>query len=333
MLRAALRDAGPRAGKARTQIIPVAVGDPARAVAACARALEEGVFAQAIRPPTVPEGTSRLRLTVMATHRPAELRGPRGIGRGRPRRLRRRRLDADRAADLEPARGRPKRSDPDADRASRAPAGAPGRRSAAIRRERRAVRHRHRHRGRQERRRRGARREARGRGQRVAASSSPPSRASTRAARATTRCCAAPPAASRPRRQIAPYRFGPPLSPHLAAELAGESRSTRAAARRRAAAARRGRRAARLRGRRRAAGAAHAPTTWSATSPSSSATRSSSSPRRARDDQPHAADARGRAGAPGSRCARWCSAAGRPRRSDSSAPTGRRSPRWARSRS
>jgi hypothetical protein len=31
------------------------------------------VFAQGIRPPTVPEGTSRLRLTTMATHRGAEL--------------------------------------------------------------------------------------------------------------------------------------------------------------------------------------------------------------------------------------------------------------------
>ncbi len=74
MLRSALREQGLDPGPSRTQIIPVLVGDPARAVAACARALEAGVFAQAIRPPTVPEGTSRLRLTVMASHRPAELR-------------------------------------------------------------------------------------------------------------------------------------------------------------------------------------------------------------------------------------------------------------------
>jgi 7-keto-8-aminopelargonate synthetase-like enzyme len=39
----------------------------------CEQALERGVFAQGIRPPTVPAGSSRLRLTVMATHDAAEL--------------------------------------------------------------------------------------------------------------------------------------------------------------------------------------------------------------------------------------------------------------------
>ena len=38
------------------------------------RALADGVFAQAIRPPTVPPRTSRLRLAVMASHRTVELR-------------------------------------------------------------------------------------------------------------------------------------------------------------------------------------------------------------------------------------------------------------------
>ena len=58
----------------RTQIVPVIVGDARRAMALCERALEGGVFAQAIRPPTVAEGSSRLRLTVMANHRADELR-------------------------------------------------------------------------------------------------------------------------------------------------------------------------------------------------------------------------------------------------------------------
>jgi glycine C-acetyltransferase/8-amino-7-oxononanoate synthase len=55
-------------------IVPLVVGEPAAAMAACQAALERGVFAQAIRPPTVPEGTSRLRLVAMATHEEADLR-------------------------------------------------------------------------------------------------------------------------------------------------------------------------------------------------------------------------------------------------------------------
>ena len=38
------------------------VGDADEAVRASERALEKGIFAQAIRPPTVPAGSSRLRL-------------------------------------------------------------------------------------------------------------------------------------------------------------------------------------------------------------------------------------------------------------------------------
>jgi len=51
-----------------TPIIPVLVKDPVKAKAMSQRLLQQGIFAQAIRPPTVPTGTSRLRLTVMATH-------------------------------------------------------------------------------------------------------------------------------------------------------------------------------------------------------------------------------------------------------------------------
>jgi 8-amino-7-oxononanoate synthase len=51
-----------------TPIIPVLVNDPSRAMAMSRRLLEQGIFVQAIRPPTVPNGTSRLRLTVTATH-------------------------------------------------------------------------------------------------------------------------------------------------------------------------------------------------------------------------------------------------------------------------
>jgi len=72
-LREALTHAGLDAGISRTQIVPVEVGEAESTMALCERLLERGVFAQGIRPPTVAAGSSRLRLTVMATHDPAEL--------------------------------------------------------------------------------------------------------------------------------------------------------------------------------------------------------------------------------------------------------------------
>jgi 8-amino-7-oxononanoate synthase len=74
LLRDALADEGLDTGPSETQIVPLVVGDAVAAVAACEKALRKGVFAQAIRPPTVPEGSSRLRLAVMASHTGAELR-------------------------------------------------------------------------------------------------------------------------------------------------------------------------------------------------------------------------------------------------------------------
>jgi 7-keto-8-aminopelargonate synthetase-like enzyme len=73
-LREALAESGLDAGPSRTQIVPIVVGNAESAVALCERSIEGRVFAQAIRPPTVPEGTSRLRLSVMANHRPNDLR-------------------------------------------------------------------------------------------------------------------------------------------------------------------------------------------------------------------------------------------------------------------
>ncbi|MEA2284789.1 MAG: 8-amino-7-oxononanoate synthase [Solirubrobacteraceae bacterium] len=75
---AALRDELAREGfdvsGSSSQIIPIVVGEAHQAMRMCELALEAGVFAQAIRPPTVPEGTSRLRLAVMASHTREELR-------------------------------------------------------------------------------------------------------------------------------------------------------------------------------------------------------------------------------------------------------------------
>jgi 8-amino-7-oxononanoate synthase len=73
-LREALVAEGLPIGGSETQILPLHVGDAGAAMRTSERLLERGVFAQGIRPPTVPEGASRLRFTVMATHEPDELR-------------------------------------------------------------------------------------------------------------------------------------------------------------------------------------------------------------------------------------------------------------------
>ena len=74
VVRRELERAGFATGASCTQIVPMVLGDPATTMRACEAALERGVFAQAIRPPTVPEGSSRLRLAVMASHTKSELR-------------------------------------------------------------------------------------------------------------------------------------------------------------------------------------------------------------------------------------------------------------------
>jgi 8-amino-7-oxononanoate synthase len=73
-LRRGLRSEGLEPIGSETQIVPLVIGEADDAMALCERLLAEGLFAQAIRPPTVPPGTCRLRLTTMATHRMSELR-------------------------------------------------------------------------------------------------------------------------------------------------------------------------------------------------------------------------------------------------------------------
>ncbi len=54
--------------KTESPILPIIVNDPALAVEMSRRLKTQGIFIQAIRPPTVPKGTSRLRITVTAEH-------------------------------------------------------------------------------------------------------------------------------------------------------------------------------------------------------------------------------------------------------------------------
>ena len=53
---------------AQSSIVPVVIGDPEEALAASRMLEEEGFLVVAIRPPTVPAGTARLRLTFSAAH-------------------------------------------------------------------------------------------------------------------------------------------------------------------------------------------------------------------------------------------------------------------------
>jgi len=56
-----------------TQVLPVIVGDRDDALALDDRLRDHGLVAPAIRPPTVPEGTSRIRVVPMATHTDADI--------------------------------------------------------------------------------------------------------------------------------------------------------------------------------------------------------------------------------------------------------------------
>jgi 8-amino-7-oxononanoate synthase len=72
-LRAGLSEAGIRVTNVMGPILPVILGSEAKAVAWSASLGRLGIAVQPIRPPTVPAGTSRLRITVRADLSAAEL--------------------------------------------------------------------------------------------------------------------------------------------------------------------------------------------------------------------------------------------------------------------
>ncbi len=71
--RARLAEAGFPDSGSRSQIVPVLVGDNACALRLAARLRDAGVLVVAIRPPTVPAGTARLRFAVTLAHSEADL--------------------------------------------------------------------------------------------------------------------------------------------------------------------------------------------------------------------------------------------------------------------
>lgn len=68
-----LRGAGFDTMDSDSQIIPVLVGDNAKTLSLSKRLHDEGLIAVAIRPPTVPPGSARIRLSVTLTHGPDDL--------------------------------------------------------------------------------------------------------------------------------------------------------------------------------------------------------------------------------------------------------------------
>jgi 8-amino-7-oxononanoate synthase len=67
-LKAGLRDSGFSPSVSESPILPLIIGDAEKRMHLSERLLGLGIFAQGIRPPTVPLGTSRLRITLMSTH-------------------------------------------------------------------------------------------------------------------------------------------------------------------------------------------------------------------------------------------------------------------------
>jgi 8-amino-7-oxononanoate synthase len=73
LMRDGLRARGFNTLASSTQIIPIVVGSPGKTLEFARELREKGLFAVAVRPPTVPAGVSRVRLSVMATHESADL--------------------------------------------------------------------------------------------------------------------------------------------------------------------------------------------------------------------------------------------------------------------
>jgi len=72
-LKFALQAQGWNCGASTTQIIPVILGEERAATTLADILLKQGLLVPAIRPPTVPRGTSRLRFSLSATHKAEDI--------------------------------------------------------------------------------------------------------------------------------------------------------------------------------------------------------------------------------------------------------------------
>ncbi len=74
-----LKEAGLDTLRSASQIIPVIVGENAKALALAERLRKDGILAVAIRPPTVPQGSARLRLSITLDHSEDDLTSAAGL--------------------------------------------------------------------------------------------------------------------------------------------------------------------------------------------------------------------------------------------------------------
>lgn len=74
LLRTELTESGFSTGSSQTPIVPLIVGESSKALAFADKLRQRGFMAVAIRPPTIPPGTSRIRLSISAAHDSTEIK-------------------------------------------------------------------------------------------------------------------------------------------------------------------------------------------------------------------------------------------------------------------
>lgn len=79
VFRSRLKDAGLDTLQSASQIVPIVVGENSKALALGERLRAAGILAVAIRPPTVPQGSARLRLSITLEHSKSDLARAAGL--------------------------------------------------------------------------------------------------------------------------------------------------------------------------------------------------------------------------------------------------------------